>query len=136
MAISPKNMHYLILLLVGTQAMHSVEEYYTKLWEVLPIAAFLTGIFSDDLEKGFLIINISLFVIGLISWQYVKNNLDRTSFALIWFWIILEFTNGVGHNVWALIEGSYVSGQITAIALFFISVSSAIIYIKAHKLKI
>jgi len=53
------------LLLVILQGLHSVEEYIGKLWEVFAPAKFLSGLVSSDLEIGFLIINIGLFIFGL-----------------------------------------------------------------------
>jgi len=53
------------LLLVITQALHSVEEYFGRLWEVFPSARMLSGLVSDDLKTGFVIINAGLFVFGL-----------------------------------------------------------------------
>ena len=53
------------LLLVITQALHSVEEYLGRLWEVFPPTRMLSGLVSDDLKTGFIIINVGLFVFGL-----------------------------------------------------------------------
>ena len=33
---------------------------------------------------------------------------------LIWFWIVIEMINGLGHPFWALYEGGYVPGLVTA----------------------
>ena len=51
--------------LVLAQAAHSVEEYVGRLWESFPPARFLTGLLSQDLERGFLVINVSLVAFGL-----------------------------------------------------------------------
>ena len=45
--------------LILAQAAHSVEEYVGRLWESFPPARFLTGLVSQDLERGFVVINVS-----------------------------------------------------------------------------
>ena len=40
--------------LVLTQAAHSVEEYVGRLWETFLLAWILTGLVSQDQERGFL----------------------------------------------------------------------------------
>ena len=42
--------------------------------------------------------------------------------ALIWFWIIIEIINGVGHPLWALYERSYVPGVATAPFLLILAI--------------
>ena len=51
--------------LVLAQAAHSMEEYVGQLWESFPPARFLTGLISQDLERGFIVINVSLVAFGL-----------------------------------------------------------------------
>lgn len=102
--------------------MHSVEEYIGKLWEVFPPAEYFTGLISSNLETGFLIINISLFVFGLYCWLIpVRMNYTSAKF-IIWFWIIIEFINGIGHPIWSLVQKSYTPGTITALILLFLSI--------------
>src|SRR5712692_8631863 len=52
--------------LVLAQAAHSMEEYVGRLWESFPPARFLTGLISQDLERGFIVINVSLVAFGLL----------------------------------------------------------------------
>ena len=51
---------FLVLILV--QGLHSIEEYIGKLWNVFPPATLLTSLISENLETGFLIANIGIFV--------------------------------------------------------------------------
>lgn len=51
--------------LVLAQAAHSLEEYMGRLWESFPPARFLTGLISQDLEQGFVVINVSLVAFGV-----------------------------------------------------------------------
>ena len=60
-----KHIQNCFLLIVLVQGLHSIEEYLGKIWEVFPPAALLCRLVSNNLETGFLIINIGLFIFGL-----------------------------------------------------------------------
>ncbi len=111
----------IFLVLVLIQAMHSIEEYIGKLWEVFPPAAFLTALFSKNLETGFLIANIGLFVFGILCWLFPVRGNYSTAKGILWFWIILETINGLGHTVWSIYQQSYTPGLITAPFLFIVA---------------
>lgn len=102
------------LALVGAQAAHSIEEYLGRLWEVFPPAKFLTGLVSDDLERGFVIINVSLFLFGVACWLGPVRHRWPVRSALIGFWLAIELVNGVGHPLWTLAQGGYTPGVATA----------------------
>jgi len=110
------------LLLVITQALHSVEEYLGRLWEVFPPARMLSGLVSGNLKTGFVIINVGLFVFGL--WCVLIPVRRNYAFApgVIWFWVIIELINGIGHPLWALYRRSYVPGVITAPFLLILAI--------------
>jgi len=116
-----KNVHSVFLLLVFTQASHSIEEYIGHLWEVLPPARFLCSLVSDNLEKGFLVINIGFFIFGFLAWLFLVRTGHVLARYVIWFWIIIELINGMLHVVWAILETSYRPGLITAPFLFAIA---------------
>jgi hypothetical protein len=101
------------LLIALGQGLHSIEESIGKLWEVYPPATFLSGLVSPDLKTGFIIINVGLFIILILTWliTFSKSNTTR---GLLWFWTILELINGIGHMIWAIIERAYVPGLATA----------------------
>ncbi len=109
-----QNTKRLALLIVFVQATHSTEEYIGRLWENFPPATYLCGLVSDDLERGFLIINTGLFVIGILSWLIWVRNGYTLAKAIISFWIIVEILNGIVHPLWALVQKSYQPGVITA----------------------
>lgn len=109
------------LALVLTQGLHSIEEYFGKLWEVLPIANWLTGLVSEDHHYGFLVANIGLFVFGISTWYFIIRKANPMASFIIWFMILLELTNGIGHTVWAIYSGHYTPGLITAPFLFIIA---------------
>ena len=108
--------------LVLTQAAHSGEEYLGRLWESFPPARFLSSLISQDLEKGFLIINVSLLVCGLwcVFWP-VRRHWPSAE-AIAWAWIAMELINSVGHTVWTLRQGGYTPGVATAPVLFAVAV--------------
>jgi hypothetical protein len=103
----------IFLLIALVQGLHSIEEYFGKLWKVYPPATFLSGLVSTNLKTGFIIINVSLFIILMLTWLTTFSKSYSTR-GVLWLWIILEVINGVGHSVWAIIERSYVPGLATA----------------------
>jgi hypothetical protein len=110
------------LLLVIFQGLHSVEEYYGRLWEVFPPARFLCSLVSSNLRSGFLVINIGLFIFGLFCWVITTRQRIINFKGLIWFWVAIELINGIGHPVWSIIEKSYEPGLLTAPFLLLISI--------------
>ena len=106
------------ILLVLAQGLHSVEEYLGRLWEVFLPAQFVSGLVSDNLEAGFLALNIGLFVFGLICWLVF----NRYTSAFIWFWIVLETANGINHIFFALLRMAYFPGLITAPILLILAI--------------
>ena len=109
-------------LLVGVQALHSLEEYYFELYEVFPPARFLIGLVSQDLERGFVIINSSFFLFGLwCFWWPIRHNW-RSSASFAWFWVCVELVNGIGHPTWSLLQQGYRPGLVTALVLLPLAV--------------
>src|SRR6516225_3051376 len=95
------------LLLILVQGLHSIEEYLNRLWTVLAPARFLAGLVSKNLALGFLLINIGLFLIGLVCWFITTRQNIISHPRLIWLWILIETLNGIGHPLLALNQGSY-----------------------------
>jgi hypothetical protein len=56
--------------LVLAQAAHSVEEYIGRLWETFPPARILPALISQDLSRGFLLLNVFLVVFGVWCWLW------------------------------------------------------------------
>ena len=102
---------------VLAQAAHSTEEYLGKLWELFPPARFLTGLVSQDLERGFIVINVSLVAFGIwcLAWPIRREWPSAPIFG--WGWVVLELINGVGHPIWSLSTGGYTPGVLTALIL-------------------
>ncbi len=116
-----KSINSIFLLLVLTQAAHSIEEYIGKLWEVFPPARYICSLISNDLETGFLIVNIGLFIIGMIAWFVAKQKGYQSIIGLLWIWVVIEFINGIGHPIWSGIDGGYTPGVLTAPFLFVLA---------------
>ena len=53
------------LALVAVQAVHSLEEYRGRLYEVFAPARLVSGLVSNDLERGFVIANLALVAFRL-----------------------------------------------------------------------
>ena len=102
------------LCLILSQGAHSIEEYVTKLYEVFAPARFVSGLVSQDLALGFLVVNAALVMFGLWCWAFPVRSDWQIARGLMWFWIILEIGNGVGHSALALSRGGYFPGVATA----------------------
>lgn len=124
-----KKIKITFLLLILIQGLHSIEEYFGRLWEVFAPARFLSSMVSNNHETGFLIINIGLFVFGLLCWFAAVRSYSFAQ-GLIWFWIVIETINGIGHPVWALYERDYVPGVATAPILLILALYLAWLSIK------
>jgi len=117
-----KPIRIIFLLIALVQGLHSIEEYVGKLWDVYPPATFLCGLVSDNLKNGFVIINVSLFIVLMLTWlmTFSKNYSVR---PFLWFWSIMELINGIGHSAWAITERSYEPGLATAPLLLFLALN-------------
>jgi hypothetical protein len=100
--------------LIVTQIAHSTEEYVGGLWESFPPARFLTGMISSDHEFGFIVLNVALAVFGLWCLLFPVRKEWPSAIGFIWFWVVLEIINGIGHPAWTLREGGYTPGVLTA----------------------
>src|SRR5688572_12035284 len=101
-----------MLLLVLAQAMHSVEEYVFRLYEVLAPARYVSSLFGIDRQIGFAVANVALVLFGLWCW-YARVRRGRGR-GLAWFWALLETANGLAHIALAITAGGYFPGLATA----------------------
>ena len=117
------------LLIALVQGLHSMEEYAGKLWDVYPPASFVCRLVSTNPENGFIIINISLFIVLMLIWlaTFSKNFSVK---PLLWFWTIMETANGIGHTIWSIMQASYTPGMITAPVLLFLALNMIRLLIK------
>lgn len=123
------------LLLILAQAVHSAEEYFTKLYDVFPPARFASGLISNNLALGFLVDNAALVSFGLWCWAVPVRLGWRSARAFVWFWTILELSVGIIHCVLALLRGGYYPGIATAPLLILIAAWLAILQSRAGAAK-
>ena len=109
------------LALVATQAAHSVEEYVGRLYDVFPPAQFVSGLISQDHERGFVIFNIALVTFGLWCFVWPVRKKWLLAIPLAWFWVVIELINGIGHPLWTLTEFAYTPGVVTAPILLILA---------------
>ena len=118
------------LLLILAQGAHSIEEYVTKLYEVYAPARFVSSLVSNDLAVGFLVVNAPLVIFGLWCWAVPVRSGWHAARGLIWFWIILELGNGIGHLWLAWSRGGYFPGAATAPLLLGLAAWMAVLLVK------
>lgn len=102
------------LLLVSAQAVHSVEEYWFRLYDLLAPARAVSDALGLNRAAGFAVTNSVLIGFGL--WCYaarIRPGL-RGARALAWLWAVLEILNGIAHFGLALAAGGYFPGVATA----------------------
>jgi hypothetical protein len=109
------------LALVVVQAAHSVEEYVGRLYEVFPPARLVSGTFSQDLQRGFVIFNAALIAFGIWCFLWPLRRRWAVAPAMAWLWVGIEVVNGIGHPLWSLTQRAYTPGVATAPALLFLA---------------
>lgn len=100
--------------LVLGQCAHSTEEYVGRLWESFPPARFVSGLISEDVERGFLLANVGLVAFGFWCWLWPVRRAWPAAVPLAWAWVTLEVINGIGHSLWTLRQRGYTPGVGTA----------------------
>ena len=108
--------------LILGQAAHSIEEYSGRLWVSFPPARLVSGLISDDLERGFLIGNIALVAFGLWCWIWPVRRERPLAVPLAWAWVAIEVINGIGHPLWTLRQRGYTPGVATAPLLLILAI--------------
>jgi len=104
-----------------------------KLYDVFAPARFVSGLVSDDLSTGFLIVNAGLVAFGI--WCYVipVRSDWPSARGLVWFWVVLEFCNGIGHLVLAAVRGGYFPGVATAPLLILAAIGLGVLLLRDLK---
>jgi hypothetical protein len=110
---------------VMAQAAHSVEEYVGRLWETFPSARVLPGLVSEDPGRGFLVLNLLLVTFGVWCLLWPIRRGWPSAPIVAWAWVVVEMINGVGHPLWALRQGRYTPGLLTAPALLVLALNLA-----------
>ena len=102
------------LLLVSVQALHSLEEYSGRLYDVFPPARFVSGLISENLALGFVIFNVALVSFGLWCFLWPIRRGWPSAGSLAWIWVAIEMLNGIGHPLWSITVLRYTPGVATA----------------------
>lgn len=105
------------LALVVLQALHSLEEYAFRLYDVFPPARFVSSLFSADLRRGFIVVNVGLVAFGFWCYFWPVRRRWPIAIPLAWLWVTIELINGVGHPAWSLVTRGYTPGVVTALML-------------------
>jgi hypothetical protein len=102
------------LLLICAQALHSVEEYLFRLYDVLAPARAVSEALGVDRQLGFAVANAALIGFGL--WCYCARVRPGHGSArgFAWFWALLEIANALAHGALAIAAGGYFPGLATA----------------------
>jgi hypothetical protein len=109
------------LALIAVQAVHSVEEYLGRLYEVFPPARFVSGLVSQDPRRGFIILNVMLVLFGVWCFLWPIRRRWASAVGLAWLWTVVEVANGVVHPAWSVIQGRYTPGVATAPLLLMLA---------------
>jgi len=113
----PRGLRTAFLALICVQALHSLEEYAGRLWEVFPPARAVSGLISGDLERGFVTFNLLLVAFGVWCWLFPVRRGWASAVPLAWLWVAIELVNGIGHPAWSIVQGGYTPGLATALVL-------------------
>jgi hypothetical protein len=105
-------------LLVLSQAVHSIEEYVTRLFDVFGLTRFVSGLISRDPATGFAIANAGILAFGLWCYLVPLGSGRSSARAVAWGWVVVELANCVVHVVLAIAKGGYFPGLATTPLLF------------------
>jgi len=114
-------LRWAFLVLVMVQAVHSIEEYRGRLYDEFLPARIVSGLISSNLERGFIIGNVTLVAFGLWCFFWPVRKHWAIAVGLCWLWVAIELVNGVGHTGWSIIQGRYTPGLATAPVLFAVA---------------
>jgi hypothetical protein len=100
--------------LVAAQAVHSVEEFVYRLYDVFAPARAVSRLVAIDPGVGFAISNSALLLFGLFCLAGPVRRGRRSAPVLLWGWAIVELANGCGHLGLAAAAGGYFPGLYSA----------------------
>lgn len=110
-----------MLALAISQTLHSLEEYSHSLWEVFEPARLASSFVSNDLATGFILLNTSIVAFAFWTYLVPVSRSWTSARSFLWFWVLLEFGNGIGHTALAIFTNGYFPGAYTAPLLLVLS---------------
>lgn len=115
--------HFAVL--IAAQAAHSIEEYWTGLYQVFAPARFVSSLLGIDPAAGFILANLLLNLFGLWCWLARVRPRRGSWRGLAWFWAAIESANGTAHLLLTVGVGGYFSGAATAPLLLALGLALA-----------
>ena len=106
-----------MLAIAASQLLHSAEEYSQSLWEVFAPARIASSLVSEDLEHGFVAINLTVVAFAFLTYFFPVLRQWRSARFFLWFWVLLELGNSIGHIAILTASGGYFPGAYTVPAL-------------------
>ncbi len=102
------------LLIVVAQAVHSVEEYVFRLYDLFAPARFVADLVGIERSAGFAVANVGIFLLGIWCWLALVRRGRPAAWTVAWVWGLIEIANGFGHIALASAAGGYFPGLYTA----------------------
>lgn len=113
----------LFLGLAISQAAHSIEEFYFRLFDVFAPARYLSGLINENLALGFAVVNALIVALAFWTYFFRVRSAAGSATAWIWGWLLVELGNGTGHIFFAADAGAYFPGILTAPFLLVFSLA-------------
>jgi len=104
----------LFAVLVGLQALHSLEETAFGLYDFLPYFNWIDRYGPTGAFAAFAVVNALFVSFGV--WCYLARVRPGApgAGAYVMFWVVLETLNGILHPAWSWTAGVYIPGTVTA----------------------
>ena len=115
------------LVLIGLQALHSIEEFIFKFYEVFPPMVSMYRNAPAMAQPAFVLANSLLILVGfvcLLRWVWPAR---RGAKVVAWAWVGAEAFNVIAHCVWAISIRRYNPGLVTGLG--FVPVVAYLIYL-------
>jgi hypothetical protein len=103
------------LMLIGLQALHSIEEVVFRFYELFPPMAFIYRDAPYLAKPAFIISNAFLILFGLFCFFRWVRPAGKSAKTVVWFWIAIESFNVIAHLVWGAFIRAYNPGSATVL---------------------
>jgi len=110
-----RKLRYLYLTSIILFIAHGLEEYFTGFYNIDPIFNFFIGQFSNSEAFIFLVFEVLVWILLIISFVLVVRDFWAFGFATA---LGLLFILELSHVVEVIISGGYYPGSITAVLLY------------------
>ena len=102
------------LFLILVQAVHSIEEYVFRLYDLFGPARFVSELIGIERSAGFAVVNVGIFALGIWCWAAFVRPGRPAAWTIAWVWALIEIANGFGHIALASAADGYFPGLYTA----------------------